>query len=385
MSDTKKIILLFHKSFQPFQGHYLRTYNQAAALVRDGNLVTLLAWDRECRYDKEELRDGIRILRYWIRAGSFQGPRNALNVLRYNVAVFCHLLRSDFDVVVCYSLDAMLAALFAARLRRRKAVLDLCEPEYYAFWGKKHAWLLRIVQWLERTFAKRYNRVFVHNKYQVEKFTSRGIAHVTRIGSYPNRSLLPERIPERDGKTIVIGRFGTLYADNGIEEFIAGFRLFLEQQKDGRDCRFLLAGKVLDTYRPALESALKPLGDRVILEGAFTPADVPGLYSRVDISNILYRRTDWFRNITPTKLFESMANGVPVLASDMGDVREIVESSECGVVVNEEDPESICEGLRRLSDDESRRCMAGAALCVAKERYTWEAYEDAFLDAIRSL
>jgi len=385
-----KIIMLFHKSFQPYQGHYLRTYNQARALVKAGNDVTIFAWDREGRYDKEETRDGIRIVRYPLKAGDFQGPKNGFKVLRYNWAALRFLMRAEVDIVTCYSLDAIIVALATARLRRKKAVLDVCEPDYYAFWSKRHAWLLNIIRRLEKTLARRYDHVFVHNLYQVQKFESAGVRRVTQVGSYPNRSMMTSSPRARDKGEVVIGRFGTIYEDNGIEEFVVAFRKLLEnsaRKPDSPAYKFLLAGRVLDAYRPVLESLIAPLGDRVILSGPFGPPDLPKLYEQIDISSILYRRrVEWFQHITPTKLFESLACGVPVLASDMGEVRQIVEEGGCGVVVDEEDPDSICAGIEKLAlDTEIRRQMSENALKLAREKYTWEVYEPVLLETYRGL
>ena len=385
-----KIVMLFHKSFQAYQGHYLRTFNQARALVGAGHDVTVFAWDREARYEKEEVRDGIRIVRYHLAAADFQGPKNGFKVLCYNWAALRYLMRAEVDIITCYSLDAIIVALAAARLRRKKAVLDVCEPDYYAFWSKRHAWLLNVIRWLEKTLARRYDHVFVHNLYQVRKFEAAGVRRVTQAGSYPNRSMMPLSPRVRDSGAIVIGRFGTIYENNGIEEFMVAFRKLLDRSKgdpNAPEYKFLLAGRVLDAYRPVLEALIQPFGDRVILSGPFEPPDLPGLYEQIDISSILYRRqADWFRHITPTKLFESLACGVPVLASDMGEVRQIVEEGPCGVVVDEEDPESICAGIEKLASDPAmRRQMSENALRIAREKYTWEVYEPVLLETYRAL
>jgi glycosyltransferase involved in cell wall biosynthesis len=387
--NGRRVAMLFHASFQPYQGHYLRAYNQACALVRNGYQVTLLAWDRDCRSPEHEVRDGIVIRRFHIPAGVFQGPRNALNVLKYNVAAWRALMRMDVDIIHCFSPDAFIAALGAARLRRKKAVLDLCEPDYYAFWDRKHAALLALFRRLERILTRRYDHVFVHNLYQVRKFKGNRVRNLTQVGSYPNRSMLPETLHEPRGDAVVVGRLGTIYENNGIEELVEAWRLLAEHQRGNPNpiqYKLLLAGRVHEPYRPTLEALLRPLGDQVILHGAYEPADLRGLYAQLDISAIFYRLTDWFRNITPTKLFESLGHGVPVLASDMGDVREIVESGGCGLVVDGEDPRSICRGIETLAADPARRRQMGvAALALARERYTWEACESQFLTAYAGL
>ena len=124
-----KVVMNFSMSFQPYQGRYLRVYNQARTLIQDGYDVILLAWDREGKSPLEEVREGIRIYRIPIRAEVMRGPfRNALNVLRFNWEVLKYLRKAEFDVAHCFNLDAIGAALLGAKLRAKRSVLDLCEP-----------------------------------------------------------------------------------------------------------------------------------------------------------------------------------------------------------------------------------------------------------------
>ena len=375
--------MLFSMSFQPYQGRYLRVYNQARTLVDAGYEVRLLAWDRDGGSPEEEVRDGIVIRRFHIPAGVGQGPRNAFNIWKFNWAAFRYLMTHPFDIVHCYNLDAVVMSLAAARLRKKKAVLDLCEPEYYAFWDKKFSWLLKGINQLEIGLARRFDHLFVHNLYQVRKFRSRGISHLTQVGSYPNRAMMPSEIKKRAEGEFVIGRIGTIYEDNGIEELIGAFGRLLERQKKrGKELsyRLFLAGRIYDSFRPAFDALVDPLREYVDVHGSFQAADLPLLYAKIDISVMISRKTRWFRNITPTKLFDSIVNGVPVVANDIGDIADILEEGPCGVIVDESDTDSICSGIESLALDPPLRLeMAENALSSARDKYTWEAYQEEFL------
>jgi glycosyltransferase involved in cell wall biosynthesis len=384
-----RVVMLYSRSFEPYEGWYRRVYNEARALVETGCDVTLLAWDRNGSCPEEEVIDGIRIVRFRIPAGVAQGPRNALNHARFQRAVYEYLRRADFDVVHCFNVDTMPCGLLAARRLRKRAVLDLCEPDYYrGFWPKRYEWLLQLVNRVEKGMAGRFDHLFVHNTYQVEKFRSAGISRITQVGSYPNRSLLPDDLEPSRSDVVVVGRFGTAYANNGFEELVAGFGRLLARRPAGRDApsyRLRLAGNVFDNYRATFDALVGSLGDDVEVTGTFDVADLPRLYREIDISIFLYE-TEGFGNVTPTKLFESMACGVPVVANAIGDVAEILAEGPCGVIVDERDPESICNGIEKLAADrELRRGMAANAVRLAREKYTWEAARPAFLAAYRGL
>ncbi len=385
-----KVVMLFSMSFQPYQGRYLRVYNEAKTLADSGYDVTLLAWDREGDSPEEELRNGIQIKRFHIPAGVGVGPhRNAFNVWKFNRAAFRYLMKHPFDIVHCHNLDAIVMSLVAARLRRKKAVLDLCEPEYYAFWDSKFSWLLPAINELEIQLAKRFDHLFVHNLYQVRKFRSRGIFCLTQVGSYPNRSMIPNKIRKIGPGEVVIGRIGTIYENTGMEELIEAFgKLLKKQKKDGkrRSCRLFLAGRVYESFRPTFEALVSPLKESVEVYGPFQATDLSRLYEKIDVSVMIYRKTRWFRNITPTKLFDSLANGVPVVANAIGDIPMILKEGRCGVIVDESDLDSICNGIEKLTNNSSLRFeMAENALGLARDKYTWEACEENFLSQYRSL
>lgn len=75
----------------------------------------------------------------------------------------------------------------------------------------------------------------------------------------------------------------------------------------------------------------------------------------------------------PNKLFEYMAAGLPVVASDFPFWRQYVIESGAGVVVNPLDPESIAAGLEGILHDPARAAAMGSAGRLAvRERYNWD-------------
>ena len=372
MGDAKKVLMLFSMSFLPYQGRYLRVYNEARTLVEAGMDVTLIAWDRDCREPKQEIIDGIKVERIWSRAGFQRGPSNGFSMVIFYLKLFTRLTRKKADVVHCFNLDTILPGWCIAKMKGCRTVLDLCEPGYYTNWPRKYQLLVKMVQGFERFFARRFDYLLVHNLYQVNKFTGYGITTLELIGSYPNRSLIVDKIPEKRDKAneIVVGRIGSIYKNNGVEEMV---EVFKRLKMSFPQLRLLLAGKVFEEFREEFELLIEPIRDSTQLTGEFSPQDLPGLYREIDVSVQLCRRTDWFKDITPTKFFETLACGVPVVTSDIGDLRAIINEYECGVIVDETDLDSILTGIKRLADNkEIRRKMAENGWRAVQERYNWD-------------
>jgi glycosyltransferase involved in cell wall biosynthesis len=74
----------------------------------------------------------------------------------------------------------------------------------------------------------------------------------------------------------------------------------------------------------------------------------------------------------PLKILESMADGVPVVASDLPAVREIITHDHDGCLVPADRPAELARALRLLVDyPEERRRLAGQARRTIAERLTW--------------
>ena len=377
----KQALILFSMSFEPYQGRYLRAYNEARALAGAGYRVTVLAWDRSGRSRSTETRDGIRIERIHVPAPDTSGLKSLPNFARFSIKVIAHLKKRRFDVIHSHNLQLLPLALCLKKLKKAPLVFDSCEPDYYALYP---AHLRKAVTFFEMALIKRADAVFVHNRYQENKYRQMGQPAVSLIGSYPRLDTVGRALPNpaRNGK-IIIGRIGSIYRDNGIEEILAGFRVLLDRTGN---VELLLAGRVFDAYRDTLDRLVRGMEDSVTVLGAFDSGDMPRLYSRIDISIMVYRRSQWFKNITPTKFFDSLAFGVPVIVSDMGGLKDIIKEYDCGLVVNERNPEEVAGAMEALIYDPDRRLRMGEqGLRAIQEKYNWELMQKKLLAAYAGL
>ncbi len=368
----KKILMINSMSFLPYQGRYLRIYNEARTLAEAGHDVTLIAWDREGKSPASETIDGVKVERILIKADIAKGPLHAYKHLFFNLKALAVLWRRPADVIHCFNLDTILAGLTVAKLRRRKVTLDLCEPNYYMYWSKKQLFLAEIIGRIEQITSRLYDRVFVHNLYQMRKYQSWGYDGVVQISSVPDRKMILENLEERKAEKrdkVVIGRIGMVYPTGGIEETVEAFKLLVER---GNPVKLLIAGKVREDWEETFRKLIDPIREHVEVTGKFDISEMPSLYRKIDLSVQLHQRTPWFKNITPTKLFESLGNGVPVVASDIGDYRELIDRYPCGVVVDETDPTDICEKIEGLLKEPGTiQEMAAQGLDLVHKEYSW--------------
>ena len=79
---------------------------------------------------------------------------------------------------------------------------------------------------------------------------------------------------------------------------------------------------------------------------------------------------------------EAMAHGRPVVATDVGGLRDLVVDGETGILVPARDPVALRAALERLlADPELRRRLGSAGRERARERFSWDAVTEATLAA----
>lgn len=126
--------------------------------------------------------------------------------------------------------------------------------------------------------------------------------------------------------------------------------------QDGLEVRFLLAGQGLEKTNAAMATqvAALGLGEWTYLLGE--RRDIPALLAASDIATL-----SSFEEAFPNVVGEAMACALPCVATDVGDVRRIVEDT--GVVVPPKDSEALAAGWRKLlkMTREERICMGWAA------------------------
>jgi glycosyltransferase involved in cell wall biosynthesis len=88
------------------------------------------------------------------------------------------------------------------------------------------------------------------------------------------------------------------------------------------------------------------------------------------------------RLTTPNKLFEAMAAGVPVVASDLPGMAPIVRDTGAGLLFDATDVGALAATINRIIDapEEERQVYHDAALRAAHERYNWESQLEGLLD-----
>lgn len=148
-----------------------------------------------------------------------------------------------------------------------------------------------------------------------------------------------------------------------------GQTVFLEAAQKviqaGTKAHFLLVGK--DTDGPELTEKIRSLGigSHVTLAGFRT--DIPDVLSLLSLNVLASLQGEGFSGV----LREAMAMNVPVVATDVGGNRELVQTGVTGTLVPPNDPSTMAEAIRKTLDhsDHAKDCAAEARRRVL-DRYS---------------
>ena len=130
----------------------------------------------------------------------------------------------------------------------------------------------------------------------------------------------------------------------------------------------------LEADLPAVIGA-SPAGPRIHVLPAVPPAELHDWVAAADVVAMpIQASTLNHRLTTPNKLFEAMAAGVPVVASDLPGMASIVMETGCGVLCDPADPESIAAAIRSILDasPDEREAYGTRGRRAADETYNWE-------------
>ena len=164
-----------------------------------------------------------------------------------------------------------------------------------------------------------------------------------------------------------------------------GFNTLLEAadhlRRQGHDIRILLVGD--GAARDALRTQVRRLGlgKVCLMPGKASPEDALRAQAALDVMVVprLDRRV--CRLVTPLKPVEAMALGIPVVASDLPALRELLDDGDSGILVPPEDPQALAEAVARLMEDTAlRRQQVKAAREQVMTTRTWERNAEVYRD-----
>ena len=174
-----------------------------------------------------------------------------------------------------------------------------------------------------------------------------------------------ESLADRYGlkNKFVIGYIGTLGLAHALENVIEAAELIIKED----NIRIVFEGGGADRSR--LEKVVSERGLANIVMIPRQPKDqMPKVWSLCDISLVHLKDAPLFKTVIPSKIFESMAMGLPVLMSvPMGEATDIIEEYKAGINVSPGYPKELSKKFLKLAKDkELVRTLSSQSLNAAQ-------------------
>ncbi len=183
------------------------------------------------------------------------------------------------------------------------------------------------------------------------------IGELAQIGKHPYEMRAP-----------TFAYVGAVYPERGTQQMFDATRLVASE----RSASLTIAGKGADSDTTAL---LARMNEAAFVDylGWQTREQVSQLLGRARAGLVVLQPEERFKTSYPVKMFEYMAAGLPVIASDFPLWRQILDAEDCGILVDPTDPKDIAEAmLWILGNPEEAEGMGQRGRAAVLEKYNWE-------------
>lgn len=332
------------------------------------------------RWYQREVVDGIDVVRVKTYISANQGfALRILDYLSFMVASFvAGLFQRRPDVVVGTSPQffAAVGAWALAFVRRKPFVMelrDLWPASITAVGAMGKSPLIRALEALEMFLYRRARRIVSVTESFRDELVERGIDGA-KIDVVRNGVDLEQYAPRpRDEERarawgledkFVFGYLGTHGMAHGLEHVLEAAEILRDEDR----IRFLLVGAGAERAG-LMERARERRLENVVFQEPVPKAEMPSVWSLCNVSLIHLRNLPLFETVIPSKLFEAMGMGIPVLyVAPPGEASGLVEASGCGLTLCSGDAEALAGAARTLSEDEARLAeLSDHALAAAPD------------------
>lgn len=406
----KMHILFLTDNFPPeVNAPATRTFEHAIRWVADGHQVTVITGvpnfpegvvfaDYINRWYQREQMAGINVIRVKTYISANEGfVGRILDYMSFMVSgFFAGLVQEKPDIIVATSPQFFNAVSgWALSAVRRKPFVfelrDIWPASITAVGAMKDSKLIKLLERLEIFLYRQSDCIIAVTESFRSELIKRGIDG-EKIDVVLNGVDLMCYAPaaEKDRELVeyhgLEGKFVAAYVGtHGLSHGLEGIVDAAELLKHRDDIRFVFAGggatrQKLETY--VLERQL----DNVVLIPRQPKELMPRLWSICDVSLVSLIDTPLFSTVIPSKIFESMGMGVPMVVSmPAGEATEIVRKTGSGLIVKPECPAELAEAVASLCDNPDKSRLLSQQAIIAAQLYSREQMAHKMLMSFRKL
>jgi glycosyltransferase involved in cell wall biosynthesis len=378
-------------------GYAIRTHWLARSLRESGwdlTVVNRLGYPNDrldhigvSQVERAAVIDGVP---YRFRPTARRGGMLGLSIADYQAAAAAAVIEEAAELrpALIHSASNFAVGLAGCEAARRLGVPSVFEvrglwhmsraADQPAYQGSDH---YRMLEGLEAQAARMADHVFVITEAVADILAARGVErgkmsilpNAVDLAAFARRPRDPE-LALRWGLNdkLVAGYVGTFKDYEGLDLLLAAMAELRGELGDR--ARLLLVGD--GPAEGELHRLVRRLGlaDLVVFTGRVPHGDIPTYQALIDVMVFPRRGAAVCEVVSPIKPFEAMASGVPILASDVAALAEIVEDEVTGLLHRKDDVAHLCAQLMRLLEEpDLRSFLAGRAEEWVRAHRSWSA------------
>lgn len=312
---------------------------------------------------RREVQDGLTVLRSYVYAAPNKGfGRRIVNYLSFMISgMISAIFRSGAqDVVIATSPQFFVAiAGYVVSIFKNARfifeVRDVWPEEIVAVGAMKRGFVIKVLERIEMFLYRRASLIVAVAQGTIDILTARGIdpkkiVLVPNGVDYETFSSADDDHAIRDQHNLnghfLVSYIGTHGMAHNLQTVLnAANRL---RQRD--DIRFLFVGDGADKANLVANSAEMKL-ENVTFVPQQSRNRIADYYAASDLCLVPLRQADLFTKNIPSKIYEVMASGKPILIGAKGESRRLVEFAQAGIAVEPDDDRDLSEKIVQLADD----------------------------------
>ncbi|MEJ6901618.1 glycosyltransferase family 4 protein [Bradyrhizobium japonicum] len=322
-----------------------------------------------------------------------------LRILDYLSFVVTASLASPFvarpDVVIATSphIFAAVAGWIVSRVHRRPFVFevrDLWPDSIIAVGAMKEGRLMNLVRRVERFLYRHSDLIVTVTHTTRDVLASRGIdagkivvitngADTTKLAPGCAPSSLREKLGVEN--KVVVSYIGTVGMAHGLQLILDAADECLTRVPEAQ---FIIVGSGAE--REELQQQAERRGLRnVLFVGRVSHDETIDYWHLSDFTLVLLKNTPLFKTVLPSKVFEALATGTPIITNVRGELEQLLEPLGAAEMIEPDSVEALVSAIGELARDPARRRLLAANAATGGKRYERTALADSMLEALQRL
>jgi glycosyltransferase involved in cell wall biosynthesis len=337
---------------------------ECRSLARSGFQVTIVA-----PHIEDTVRDGVRIKAVapvHAKGRLHRMTRTAWQILR-------EARRLNADIYHFHDPELIPAAI-VLRLLGERVVYDIHEnvPQDILLKQYLPSWSRRLISWLiggvETSASRQFSALVTVSPVIAERFVKAN-PHTVLVHNFPDpKELAASAEHPWEKREPMVAFPGGILPERGIRQMVHAMACF---PKSARATLEIASAEFpQDLWK---ELSKHPGWSRVRYHGPLSRQQVMLMLSRASAGLVLYLPEGQNHGAMPHKLFEYMAAGIPVIATDLPLWRRLLDGIDCVLFVNPYKPEAIAEAIQYVLDRPAEAARMGRIGREAvRTRYNWD-------------